>query len=211
MATAVYDPFVYEKLREVELVAEEVQEKDLAEVGLLIRKYGMEKLIGVSLLHRHFDINSDEVMVETIDLQKNESVCRPQPMEKDVFPTIFKFIDASKLWQPVQFANNLQPKHEFMNEQLMQDLGNLLKERDLTDTFGMSIIKKDVLCKDGEMLLEENYSDRVSVVRPVTHWKEGTIKTMYRFDGKQCDGCTPTQVCRSAGSGHVVGYSHQRN
>ena len=47
----------------------------VSEIFEVLKKYNAEKRFGLSLLHKHFDINEDEVLVESVDtLNKIQTV-----------------------------------------------------------------------------------------------------------------------------------------
>ena len=49
----------------------------LTEIRHVLTKYGNLKRFGVALLHNHFDLKDDEVMMETTDLEERTHVVRP--------------------------------------------------------------------------------------------------------------------------------------
>jgi hypothetical protein len=71
------------------------EEACLQELQTVIEKHGMEMKLGVALLHKHFDINEDQMLVETNSRRRGELVTRPVST-KDVDPnqlvtTIWRF------------------------------------------------------------------------------------------------------------------------
>ncbi len=53
----------------------------LAEVREVLKKYGKRERFGVTLLHKHFDIAEDEILVETTDVEAR--LLTTKPMKKD--------------------------------------------------------------------------------------------------------------------------------
>lgn len=49
----------------------------LEEVRQILMKHGALSRFGVSLLHSHFDLSDDEIMMETTDLERREQLVRP--------------------------------------------------------------------------------------------------------------------------------------
>jgi hypothetical protein len=49
------------------------------EVRELLKRYGVEQKYGLALLHKHFDLADDEVLVEYADLENRTLVTRPAP------------------------------------------------------------------------------------------------------------------------------------
>lgn len=54
----------------------EVKSK-LQSFGALFAKHGVTKELGLAMIHRHFDISRDEILVETINDLKSVSVTSP--------------------------------------------------------------------------------------------------------------------------------------
>ncbi len=70
-------------------------EKCLAELQAVIEKHGLEQKFGVSLLHKHFDIGNDEMLVETNSPSKQTLTLKPMAaaeVEADkLITTIWRF------------------------------------------------------------------------------------------------------------------------
>ena len=49
----------------------------LEEVRQVLLKHGQTARLGISLLHSHFDLSDDEMLLETTDLEKREHWVRP--------------------------------------------------------------------------------------------------------------------------------------
>lgn len=49
----------------------------LEEVRQVLLRHGRAERFGVSLLHSHFDLSDDEVLLETTDLDRREHLVRP--------------------------------------------------------------------------------------------------------------------------------------
>jgi len=49
----------------------------LKELYEILKKYGKQHRLGVALLHKHFELRDDEIMLETSDHQKRELVSAP--------------------------------------------------------------------------------------------------------------------------------------
>ena len=64
--------------------AEELSDKDAAclqEVGDVLGKYGVLDRFGLCVLHKHFELEPDEILVEFIDHEDRSTVTRPVKME----------------------------------------------------------------------------------------------------------------------------------
>jgi hypothetical protein len=49
------------------------------EVRDLLRRYGVERKYGLALLHKHFDLADDEVLVEYADIENRTLITKPAP------------------------------------------------------------------------------------------------------------------------------------
>lgn len=62
--------FQWSKLPRINVVERDLDDADsecLREVAAVLKKHGKEWRFGVNLLHSHFDLNDDQVLIETSD------------------------------------------------------------------------------------------------------------------------------------------------
>lgn len=59
----------------------------LLEIRSVLERHGRLDRLGVTLLHRHFELADDEIMVEEIDFEQRRLVVRPQRRE-DIGPCV---------------------------------------------------------------------------------------------------------------------------
>jgi hypothetical protein len=52
------------------------------EIRELLKKHGVEKKYGLALLHKHFDLADDEVLMEYTDLESRTLITKPTPRSK---------------------------------------------------------------------------------------------------------------------------------
>lgn len=55
----------------------EADEVLFRELRAVLEKHGAQSRFGVTLLHRHFDVYEDEVLVESCDLENRTLTCKP--------------------------------------------------------------------------------------------------------------------------------------
>jgi len=67
------------RINDISHVLDISDEKCLREVAAILRKHGKEWRFGVNLLHSHFDITDDEVLLETNDPMDQSLWIRPVP------------------------------------------------------------------------------------------------------------------------------------
>jgi hypothetical protein len=68
--------------------------KCLGEIHKVLKKHGKTEKFGVNLLHHHFPLSSDEVMLETCDLETRTFTIKPvtrADIEKSAVSTIWGF------------------------------------------------------------------------------------------------------------------------
>ena len=56
-------------------------ENCLAEIQKVLKKHGALSRFGINLMHTHFEIADDEIMMETTDMESREHVVRPVKKE----------------------------------------------------------------------------------------------------------------------------------
>jgi hypothetical protein len=49
------------------------------EIRELLKRHGVEKKYGLALLHKHFDLAADEVLMEYTDIENRTLITRPAP------------------------------------------------------------------------------------------------------------------------------------
>ena len=65
------------------------------EVRQVLAKHGALERFGLTLLHSHFDLAADEILVETVDVERRMLTVRPVPQQKavdagDLVPTSWR-------------------------------------------------------------------------------------------------------------------------
>lgn len=91
------NPMTWNDLADIDDVPalDEMDEQCLAEIKTVIQKHGKEDRFGVTLLHRHFAMADDELLVEHCDVANRALVTRPQKesevLDRNYRPTIWRF------------------------------------------------------------------------------------------------------------------------
>jgi hypothetical protein len=98
MENAAIEPGSRSDIPNIDQISTSVSEKDLevfAELREVLKRHNMLERFGVMLLHRHFDIEPSEILMETID--PINRVLKIQPIEKAALPehvqTSWRFFD----------------------------------------------------------------------------------------------------------------------
>jgi hypothetical protein len=67
----------------------------LNEIRLVLEKHGRTDRFGVALLHRHFEMVDDEILVENVDVAERTLVTKPvksgEVMQERLKPTVWRF------------------------------------------------------------------------------------------------------------------------
>jgi hypothetical protein len=76
--------FAVNRLRGIDHVEPRLASEDrmFGEVLEVLRRHGAEKKYGLALLHKHFDLADDEVLMEYTDLQNRTLITMPAPRSK---------------------------------------------------------------------------------------------------------------------------------
>jgi hypothetical protein len=93
-----------------DLVGPKVQhlkQKEVTDLSMLrdvFHEYDMEHLCGLALLHRHYSIAEDEIVVEKITTEKSESTpIKMTSLLPNVVPHLWRFHHGT--WYPTEFLN----------------------------------------------------------------------------------------------------------
>jgi hypothetical protein len=210
-----YSPNVYQSLLDIESRAAIIDKKDISLLGNVIKKFQLEDVLGICVLHRHVDLSESEVLVE--DSYDNKTVTTPSVLSQssDILPCMWKF-EAGGFY-PLQFAKNNQEMQRIVTRLLkksdfFQQFSELLIKLKGQDLYGLSILRYAVDSEETMRLETTNEDTRTMTVELVPKEEnESILETLFRFDGDPQLGCVSTQVCNSGPSGHTRGYSHRRD
>jgi hypothetical protein len=77
----------------------------LTKLGILIKKHNLHEEVGITLLHRHFEITEDEVLLERFD--ETESCTEPVKIS-NLDPNLcvpHSFAFTGKCWEPFEYVS----------------------------------------------------------------------------------------------------------
>ena len=101
------------------------------ELGNIIVLHGFELEVGVCLLHKHFDLNNDEILLETIhDNTSKVSPVSRSAIQDDILAYMWK-MNKNKTWSPLEFAYSTQQMRNsfekvMKNEAFLQAIGDTM-------------------------------------------------------------------------------------
>lgn len=146
--TADYIHDAYKDLPTFESAQRSLEERGaaLTELGEVILKHGMESVVGVSLLHKHFDTRRDERMVRS--LRPEGLTSSAQRNKKHFVPWNWRLytIGETIAFVPVEFLDPSsfslaaveQSAAAKANPAFLRDYADVLKKRYLGDVFGLA-------------------------------------------------------------------------
>jgi len=78
--TETLTPLMHNNLKDIDAI-EKLNETDLKcinDIKNILKRHNKEDKFGVLLLHKHFDISEDEIMLESIDVKNRILITKPQ-------------------------------------------------------------------------------------------------------------------------------------
>jgi len=179
-------------------------EAGVAVLGTIVEKHGLSKLVGAALLHKHFDLNSGEVLVERADGTMSEMAPREQSTTA-LLPYMWKY--SSEGWYPLEFAEpNAMDAEKLQNlcsnVAFLAEIGEAIVRFQLEDKIGITIIHREhVSAIDGSTMELTDLESRKLTVLPASavlpsedHY---SVKTVWKFGNDQgedvchhCGHCT---------------------
>ena len=207
-----YHPQTFAQLNEFETAREmlESRKDDVDNLGLIICKHRLNEYVGVSLLHKHFELSERERLVEGFAGDKR--CCRATAVFDDssVTPYMWKVERApSDGWRyhPLEFLPTNDTRLDFVklskpvidNTEFLAEFASELVASSLTETFGISLLHRQVIRRsDADMLVETtNAGTRELLFSVVPRGSVDPIrltKTLWAFSGTdesdtQCAHC----------------------
>jgi hypothetical protein len=195
-----YQPRVYSNLPDFH-IAENLSEdkkKLLPILGDVICKFNLEDNIGICLLHKHFNLKENEMLVRTFE--NNSFDIEPKSnYSAKVLPYMWAFsqsgLDKETALYPVEFIEKRSESTDFglavkevqENEQFVEALKTALIQNELTNIFGISLIPHKLFdIKSDETLIENDVEGQkklhISVVPSKTLLGQKTAQTLWKFN-----------------------------
>ena len=164
----------------------------------IVRAHKAQKYLGAALIHKHYPLYADELMVE--DVRANGSLLSPRRglQDDEITPYLWHLSRSGKSfrWTPVEFVLTETVPADvsaFAREiggrsTMLAEIATLLFINDAYDTFGLALLHRQGIefDRDKQILLESPGSDdRSLVVKPVdplvTNSSDWT-QTYWHFD-----------------------------
>jgi hypothetical protein len=143
-----YDPDVFDRLslfRTAKILLVHNYDR-IKLLGDVIVSHQRHHLFGISLLHKHFDLHHDEIIVRHIDAPRRVAHIWPASRHTDAVPYLWKALrDARGRLQfaPLEFVRRVDARESeavdlTQSEPFLTAIANALAERDLLDVFGIA-------------------------------------------------------------------------
>ena len=198
-------------------------EKWFSELRDVLKKYGALDRFGITLLHKHFEIADDEIILETTDVKKRTLFMRPvkaadylNQNDSSIISTSLRLVEGdddvavqTTMWSQKHNVDNRTTISD-NDAKCFYELRKVLKEHDALDRYGIALLHRPFEVANDEILFETtDIEERTQIIRPVktvdlngmsmltTSWKlvEGDVIATLRC------------VCGRDGSGHNGGHS----
>jgi len=190
----------------------------------IIVKHDLQEYVGLRLIHRHFDVQPQQVMIENFELREGvpslitSSQSISSAYEPGVFPaswilsedglSIFEFSRDSAVFQGVNIMKD--------NELFIDEMRNLMIQNGVSNLLSISILKRNSIdlslasLDSGKIYVERNFGDLQKSIVQLENNVVGGIHTSWSFhnqEGMNCC-CYPSSVCLDTPHGHVEDYAH---
>jgi len=197
-----YESRIFKNLNEFNLAKQCLHERqeNLAELGNIICSHHLHEIVGIGLLHKHFDLEPGERLVE--EFVGNSSYIKPCSEEEcsDSIPYLWKaeLAPGGDDWRyyPLEFANcssaGVAQKAEAVmsNRDFLLEMTAKLDELELANTFGLALFHREAMKLDeGEILVEmTDEQNRILTCAPVAveqMAQETLTQTLWQFSPSQ--------------------------
>ncbi len=145
-----YSPKVFQSISDFPMARNQLENyKDaISSLGAIICKYRFEDVVGINLLHKHFDITNEEIIVRRYEGSK-KAYMQPK-IAKEVLSNCIPYLwafstekDGSEGWYPIEFIEwkkSYCPDLSLLDhaDGFLLELGEKLTNLGLQDVFGIA-------------------------------------------------------------------------
>ncbi len=173
----------------------------LKKAAELIREAGLELDVGVFLLHHHFVLEPQEVMLESSNLVENKIVTTPHRADELRHFSPCRWACRDCICEPIEFSTD--PCVSEVSKQLelsnfFEEYANLVSQFRLNNLAGLTVVRrKNLPANTGQIYVERSYSrDRSSVVTIENErsFADDLIETTWTYS-RIIAGCQKTYNC----------------
>jgi hypothetical protein len=219
----------YNALPSVEKADAELRTKSsfhdfLSNAERIVLSHGLEDLVGLRLIHRHFPLDQEHVMVEKFGLHEevpslitsaqHVSIARENEavpaswIVSGAYPVVFEFSTDTAVRNGIE---RLRQSPLFFTE-----IMDLIKDNNLQELLAISVSKRSGLeALSDQLYVEHNFVDVGSSIVQIeesSNISDG-IRTGWAFSGPKSVKCRASSVCLQIppefGGGHEKSYMHE--
>jgi len=193
-------------------------EKWFSELRDILKKYNALDRFGITLLHKHFKIDEDEMMLETIDVEKRRLYMSPVKSkdylgkgDKSLTTTSLKLVDddnvaiQTTMWSKTPEGSKMLKISE-SDAKCFYELRQILKKHNALERYGIGLLHKHFDVNEGEVLYETtDVEKRIQIIRPIKIQDitdESIITTCWKLVDDDIVA-TLICVCGGGGQGHT--------
>ena len=191
-----YDPLVYKRLSRFHLAKEMLdgQQENILELGRVIRAHGLEEIIGVNLLHKHFDLRGQEMLVREFDQETASITPWQPPYDEQTIPYLWKMARGQdgEAFYPLEFSRyrehcrtEVRSEYEQLStrSEFLRDLARMIKKLRVAAIFGIATLhsRHFLPIRPGKTILE-------------TTDEEGRVLTLQGVEERSLDEFESTQT-----------------
>lgn len=189
----------------------------------VVTRYEFEPYVGLRLIHNHFPVDQNQLMVEEYQLIEGTpslvTYAHDFDLASDKGAVPASWIFSTDEFEPMvfetstDFAVKTGVRHLQENYEFMEEMGPLLKKSSLSHILSVALLRRDSLnVGDQQIYMEINDGDsRKSVVQL---WSvndtNNAIRTTWSFKGPKQQDCLGTSYCKKTSNGHIAANIHKR-
>lgn len=191
----------------------------------VVTLYELEPYVGVRLIHKHFPVDHNQLMLEEYKLINSASSLVTSAhdfdmaIEKEAFPASWIFSNSST--RPFVFEASVDPAVRIgirrlqENYEFMGEIESLLRKNNLQGLLSIALLRRDSLHAQGDNIYME-INDGNSAQSVVQLWPENSdlnnsIRTSWSFKGPKQVGCINVSYCSKQSDGSHVTYSFHKS
>jgi hypothetical protein len=225
LCSAHFNPRIYNSFPEVEIASQELDKNGnlqafLTEARDIAISKGLESHIGVRLIHRHFEVEDDERMVETLVIGEEGKMTLVTQPEKETDAVPASWVRTASGWEAFEYSRDKRVKDMVVSsivslQEVALEINALSEKYGLTHLLAVSILAREwtVGLPDDIMFLERSYLSptKQSIVTVESAAEEtfaSSIITAWEFSKPITHACVGRFVCATNDSGKH--YSKER-
>lgn len=199
-----YSPTLYSELpllEDNEFLPHKAPEA-VTRIGGVLAGASLNGIVGISLLHRHFDLNPEESLLRRCT--PTQVIARPATASVQRFPCNWKFVttDGEIEIYPIEFIECSKQTQDLLNNsdrveanlRVLTMIGAILQEYDLMNCIGLGLLFPNESTNNDLVPIERTDEiERVSVIERSRRSPE-SIETLWSFDQTS----TTAWICRAA-------------